>query len=120
MNMTNPVPQLFICGAVQLLLAVPFLYTSPLNYLLGAFNLGRVFLFQWTVNFRYTDPVRALIDFVYTSRQLWQGIPGSGFGKNQNSVGAVGSGPRTRKAKINLKKMKKCHKFKCRLFSVES
>jgi hypothetical protein len=48
---------------VQLLLAVPFLYTSPLNYLLGAFNLGRVFLFQWTVNFRYTDPVRALIDF---------------------------------------------------------
>jgi alpha-1,3-mannosyltransferase len=41
---------------VQLLLAVPFLYTSPLNYLLGAFNLGRVFLFQWTVNFRYKDP----------------------------------------------------------------
>jgi alpha-1,3-mannosyltransferase len=55
MNMTNPVLQLFICGVVQLLLAVPFLYTSPLNYLLGAFNLGRVFLFQWTVNFRYTD-----------------------------------------------------------------
>jgi alpha-1,3-mannosyltransferase len=54
-------PQLFICGAVQLLLAVPFLYTNPLNYLLGAFNLGRVFLFQWTLNFRYMGPIRASV-----------------------------------------------------------
>jgi len=45
--------QLSICAGVQLLLALPFLATFPLNYILGAFNLGRVFLFQWTVNWRF-------------------------------------------------------------------
>jgi hypothetical protein len=50
------------------------------------------------------DPVRALINFVYTKRHLWQGIPGPESEKNQNSVGAVGSGPRTEKAKIIHKK----------------
>ena len=32
---------------------MPFLASHPLNYVIGAFNLGRVFLFQWTVNWRF-------------------------------------------------------------------
>ena len=45
--------QLAICAAVQAVLALPFLLESPLNYLKGAFDLGRVFLFKWTVNWRF-------------------------------------------------------------------
>lgn len=37
----------------QLLLGLPFLATHPLAYLRSAFNLGRVFLHQWTVNYRF-------------------------------------------------------------------
>ena len=37
----------------QVVLALPFLASHPLNYVIGAFNLGRVFLFQWTVNWRF-------------------------------------------------------------------
>lgn len=45
--------QLLICGLFQVLVAIPFLLENPVNYLLGAFNLGRVFIFKWTVNFRF-------------------------------------------------------------------
>jgi len=45
--------QLAICGGIQLILAVPFLLDSPVNYIRGAFNLGRVFLHKWTVNYRF-------------------------------------------------------------------
>lgn len=45
--------QLSICAGVQVVLALPFLASHPLNYVIGAFNLGRVFLFQWTVNWRF-------------------------------------------------------------------
>jgi len=45
--------QLSICAGVQVALALPFLASHPLNYVIGAFNLGRVFLFEWTVNWRF-------------------------------------------------------------------
>ena len=45
--------QLTICAAVQVILGVPFLLTAPVAYLKGAFDLGRVFLFEWTVNWRF-------------------------------------------------------------------
>ena len=45
--------QLSLCAGLQLLLAAPFLWQAPTNYILGAFNLGRVFLYEWTVNFRF-------------------------------------------------------------------
>jgi len=45
--------QLSICAGVQVVLGLPFLASHPLNYVIGAFNLGRVFLFQWTVNWRF-------------------------------------------------------------------
>ncbi|XP_075228912.1 alg3, alpha-1,3- mannosyltransferase [Lycorma delicatula] len=45
--------QLSICAAVQLILGLPFLLTNPWAYLKGSFDLGRVFLYQWTVNWRF-------------------------------------------------------------------
>ncbi|ERL87877.1 lethal(2)neighbour of tid protein [Dendroctonus ponderosae] len=44
---------LAICGLVQLVLALPFLYANPLGYLKGSFDLGRVFDHTWTVNYRF-------------------------------------------------------------------
>jgi len=45
--------QLSICAGVQVVLALPFLASHPINYVVGAFNLGRVFMFEWTVNWRF-------------------------------------------------------------------
>lgn len=38
---------------LQVLLGAPFLIADPVSYLVGSFNLGRVFLFEWTVNWRF-------------------------------------------------------------------
>nr|XP_027230958.1 lethal(2)neighbour of tid protein-like [Penaeus vannamei] len=45
--------QLTICAAVQVLLAVPFLMANSFGYIKQSFDLGRVFLFEWTVNWRF-------------------------------------------------------------------
>ena len=45
--------QLAICASVQIVLGYPFLSSHPNEYIIGAFNLGRVFLYEWTVNFRF-------------------------------------------------------------------
>ena len=45
--------QLFICGVIQIILGLPFLIENPLAYIKGAFDLGRVFEFKWTVNWRF-------------------------------------------------------------------
>ena len=45
--------QLSVCALIQLILAYPFITTYPLQYLKGAFDVGRVFLFKWTVNWRF-------------------------------------------------------------------
>ena len=37
----------------QLILAKPFMLEYPRQYLVGAFDLSRVFLFKWTVNWRF-------------------------------------------------------------------
>ena len=37
----------------QLVLGAPFLLSNPVAYIVGSFNLGRVFLFEWTVNWRF-------------------------------------------------------------------
>ncbi|KAL9714767.1 dolichyl-P-Man:Man(5)GlcNAc(2)-PP-dolichol alpha-1,3-mannosyltransferase [Leucoagaricus gongylophorus] len=46
---------LFTIVAVQALLASPFLSEDSWSYLKGAFDLGRVFLYKWTVNWRFVD-----------------------------------------------------------------
>lgn len=45
--------QLVICASIQLVLGAPFLFTYPLAYLKGSFDLGRVFEHKWTVNYRF-------------------------------------------------------------------
>lgn len=44
---------LFICGALQLILGLPFLISNPYSYLKGSFDIGRVFEHKWTVNYRF-------------------------------------------------------------------
>lgn len=45
--------QLSVCAALQLLLGAPFLWTHPVQYVRGSFDLGRVFEHKWTVNYRF-------------------------------------------------------------------
>lgn len=45
--------QLSICAALQLALGFPFLWSHPIEYVRGSFDLGRVFDHKWTVNYRF-------------------------------------------------------------------
>lgn len=42
-----------ICAVVQIILGWPFLSTYPVAYLSKAFELSRVFMYKWTVNFKF-------------------------------------------------------------------
>jgi len=77
--------QLTICASLQIIIATPFLINFPVEYIIGAFNLGRVFLFEWTVNFRFLPEevfvsrwfhvallVGHVISLVYCARFWWQ------------------------------------------------
>jgi alpha-1,3-mannosyltransferase len=44
---------LTICATVQMLLGYPFLSTYPIPYIARSFDLGRVFMYKWTVNFKF-------------------------------------------------------------------
>ena len=44
---------LSICALIQVLLGLPFLLTYPYEYLQRSFELGRVFMYKWTVNFKF-------------------------------------------------------------------
>ncbi|KAA0718702.1 Dol-P-Man:Man(5)GlcNAc(2)-PP-Dol alpha-1,3-mannosyltransferase [Triplophysa tibetana] len=46
-------PKLILCAVIQLLLGLPFLLVNPVGYASRAFDLGRQFLFKWTVNWRF-------------------------------------------------------------------
>ena len=37
----------------QLILAIPFLLVNPWSYVSRSFDLGRVFLYEWTVNWKF-------------------------------------------------------------------
>jgi alpha-1,3-mannosyltransferase len=45
-------PLISLCALLQVALGAPFLLSSPVSYLRGAFDFGRQFLYQWTVNWR--------------------------------------------------------------------
>ncbi|XP_063372778.1 lethal(2)neighbour of tid protein 2 [Cydia amplana] len=47
--------QLAVCGLIQLILGAPFLFSNPIAYLKGSFDIGRVFNHTWTVNYRFLD-----------------------------------------------------------------
>ncbi|KAL2713077.1 hypothetical protein V1478_017270 [Vespula squamosa] len=50
---SKTVIHLSICAMVQVILGLPFLIKNPTSYIKGAFNLGRIFEFKWTVNWRF-------------------------------------------------------------------
>ncbi|KAI5734110.1 hypothetical protein M8J77_002575 [Diaphorina citri] len=60
--------QLFICAFLQLFFALPFLIENPVAYLKGSFDLGRVFLHKWTVNYRF------LPEYIFTSSYFHIGL----------------------------------------------
>lgn len=53
LGLKGTLTQLTICASVQVVLGIPFILTNPMAYIRGAFNLGRVFLYEWTVNWRF-------------------------------------------------------------------
>ena len=52
-GVTGAIKQVSTCAIIQLLVGYPFLSTYPLEYLKGSFDIGRVFLYEWTVNWRF-------------------------------------------------------------------
>lgn len=44
---------LLVCGLIQLILGLPFLWYDYWAYIKGSFDLGRVFEHKWTVNYRF-------------------------------------------------------------------
>eukprot|EP00164_Ancoracysta_twista_P002459 GFYU01003258.1.p1 GENE.GFYU01003258.1~~GFYU01003258.1.p1 ORF type:complete len:445 (+),score=81.11 GFYU01003258.1:126-1460(+) len=42
-----------ICAAVQIVLGAPYLIANPKAYIAGAFNLGRQFNHEWSINFKW-------------------------------------------------------------------
>ena len=53
LGIPRTIEQLFICAFIQFILGLPFLKANPIAYIKGAFNLGRIFEFKWTVNWRF-------------------------------------------------------------------
>ncbi|XP_060762021.1 dol-P-Man:Man(5)GlcNAc(2)-PP-Dol alpha-1,3-mannosyltransferase [Neoarius graeffei] len=52
-GLMKTIPKLTLCAIIQLVLGLPFLLVNPVGYLSRAFDLGRQFLFKWTVNWRF-------------------------------------------------------------------
>ncbi|KAG7177596.1 lethal(2)neighbour of Tid protein-like [Homarus americanus] len=53
LGIKDTIKQLIICAGTQLVLGAPFLIKNPIGYLKMSFDIGRVFLFEWTVNWRF-------------------------------------------------------------------
>ncbi|KAM7132787.1 dol-P-Man:Man(5)GlcNAc(2)-PP-Dol alpha-1,3-mannosyltransferase isoform 1-T1 [Molossus nigricans] len=52
-GLRGALPKLGICAVLQVVLGLPFLLENPVGYLSRSFDLGRQFLFRWTVNWRF-------------------------------------------------------------------
>jgi alpha-1,3-mannosyltransferase len=52
-GIAGTIPKLAICGLFQVLVGLPFLMHSYTSYLQRSFELGRQFMFKWTVNWRF-------------------------------------------------------------------
>lgn len=67
LHIKNTIKQLTICAAVQVALGAPFLIENPLGYMKMSFDIGRVFLFKWTVNWRFLDEETFVNQFFHLS-----------------------------------------------------
>ncbi|KAM3834584.1 dol-P-Man:Man(5)GlcNAc(2)-PP-Dol alpha-1,3-mannosyltransferase isoform 1-T1 [Vipera latastei] len=52
-GLRGAIPKLAICALLQVALGLPFLMENPVGYVSRSFDLGRQFLFKWTVNWRF-------------------------------------------------------------------
>ncbi|PON96577.1 Glycosyltransferase, ALG [Trema orientale] len=58
MDISGVISALAGAALVQILLALPFVISYPLSYISRAFNLGRVFIHFWSVNFKFVpEPI---------------------------------------------------------------
>ncbi|GMH27228.1 hypothetical protein Nepgr_029071 [Nepenthes gracilis] len=58
LNISGVILALFGAATVQILLGLPFLVSHPKAYISGAFDLGRVFIHYWSVNFKFVpEPI---------------------------------------------------------------
>ncbi|KAJ9543346.1 hypothetical protein OSB04_023053 [Centaurea solstitialis] len=58
MDIIGVISALAGAALVQILLGLPFLLSYPIAYLSNAFNLGRVFIHFWSVNFKFVpEPI---------------------------------------------------------------
>ncbi|XXG84855.1 hypothetical protein AAC387_Pa11g0073 [Persea americana] len=53
MNLGGVLSSLSVAALFQILLGLPFLLSHPIGYISRAFNLGRVFIHFWSVNFKF-------------------------------------------------------------------
>jgi alpha-1,3-mannosyltransferase len=60
--------QLSICASIQLIVGYPFLSRYPIQYLSKAFELSRVFMYKWTVNWKF------LSEEIFLTKQLSIGL----------------------------------------------
>lgn len=54
-GLAGAVGRIALCGVIQVALAWPFLLENTQGYLKRSFDLGRVFLHKWTVNYKFLD-----------------------------------------------------------------
>lgn len=47
------ISKLLICAYVQVVVAIPFMMENPYGYLKMSFDLGRKFIFYWSVNWKF-------------------------------------------------------------------
>ncbi|KAB2074729.1 hypothetical protein ES319_A07G170500v1 [Gossypium barbadense] len=53
MSISGVISALASAALVQIVLGLPFLLSFPVEYISRAFNLGRVFIHFWSVNFKF-------------------------------------------------------------------
>ncbi|CAL9688780.1 unnamed protein product [Knipowitschia caucasica] len=63
-GLMKTIPKLTLCAGIQILLGLPFLLENPVGYFGRAFDLGRQFMFKWTVNWRF------LPEWLFLNRQF--------------------------------------------------
>ncbi|KAL4377148.1 hypothetical protein GQ457_02G002720 [Hibiscus cannabinus] len=58
MNISGVISALAGAALVQIVLGLPFLVSYPVEYISRAFNLGRIFIHFWSVNFKFvSEPI---------------------------------------------------------------
>lgn len=53
MNIVGVLSALSVAALLQIFLGLPFLLSHPIGYISRAFNLGRIFIHFWSVNFKF-------------------------------------------------------------------